>query len=262
MRLKGKVAIITGAGRGLGRAFSLALAKEGCHCAIVDIDKTVADKVSKEVQSFGCNAISIEADVSNSDDVKQMINKVVDKLGEVDILINNAGIFVFNDAKDLSDDDWNKTIDINLKGTFLCCKHVLKSMRKNKGGKIINIASLSGKAGVPGMIAYCASKAGVISLTKTLAIEWAKYNININTLIPGFTMTEGNIMAWRDNPEGFKRYMKRIPLSRAAQPEEIAKAAIFLASNDSDYLTGQELIIDGGTFALHPAYDVPRDTEE
>ena len=258
MRLSGKVVIVTGAGRGIGRAISLAFAEEGCDCAVVDIDTTAADKVVNEIKLLGRRAVVIKADVSKNADVEWMVKEVIEKLGVVDILVNNAGIFVFANAEDLSEEEWDRTMDINLKGTFLCSKAVGKTMIRRKCGKIINVASLAGKAGVPRMVVYCASKAGVISLTKTLAIEWAKYNINVNAIIPGITTTEGNIRAWRDNSEGYERYKGRIPLARAAEPEEIAKAAVFLASSDSDYMTGQVLIIDGGIIALHPGYQVPR----
>lgn len=258
MSLRGKVAVVTGAGRGIGKAISLALAREGCDCAVVDIRSKAADKVASEIKVLKRRAVFIRTDVSKGVDVERMVEEVMEKLGRIDVLVNNAGIFEFANTEDLSEEDWDRTIDVNLKGSFLCSKAVGKIMIKQKCGKIINVASLAGKAGVPRMAAYCASKAGIISLTKTLAVEWAKYNINVNAISPGMTKTKGNIRAWRDNTEDYKRYLKRIPLARAAEPEEIARAVVFLAASDSDYMTGQELIIDGGIIALHPGYPVPR----
>ena len=229
MRLKGKVAIITGAGRGLGRAFSLALAKEGCHCAIVDIDKTVADKVNKEVQSFGCNAITIEADVSNNDDVKRMINKVVNKLGEVDILINNAGILRDKTIIKMEESNWDIVLDVHLKGTFACTRAAARVMKEQGiGGRIINTISAAGLLGNFGQSNYGSAKAGIVGFTINAAIELERYNINVNCIAP-MALTR----------------MKSLVVTEEMSPERITPMVLFLASDKGKHITGHIIGIHG-----------------
>lgn len=251
MRLEGKVAIVTGAGQGIGEAIAYTLAKEGASIVVADINIESATKVADEIISQGGKAEPIRADVSNVKEVNKLIEQTVQKYRKIDILVNNAGIAKLTLALELSEDEWDKTIDVNLKGQLLCSQAAVKYMINQKYGKIVNIASGGGHAAIPGLTAYGASKAGIIQLTRTLAVEWGKYNININAVSPGLTMTPLAESTMKDNPD-FLKGIERIPLQRLAKPEDIANVVLFLASSESDYITGQTIIVDGGALAVHP----------
>lgn len=250
MKLKNKVALITGASRGIGRATALLFAKEGAN---IILDYHVSDyepralenanKVVKEIEKLGTNIIKIEADVSNELDVKKMINIAIKKFGRIDILVNNAGVVFDIPITKRSLEQWRRTIDTNLLGTYLCSKYVSQYMLKNNYGKIVNMSSTNAINNFsPESVDYDASKAGIITLTKDFAKALAP-KIQVNAIAPGWVDTDMN----KDLPKSFiKEETNKIYLKRFAKPEEIAKAILFLASSDADYITGSVLVVDGG----------------
>lgn len=243
MKLEGKVALITGAGRGIGKAIAMSFAKEGADIAIWDVNTADAENTAKEIELLGRKAIGLQVDVTNFKLVEEGLNKILDKLGKVDILINNAGITKDNLLLRMSDMEWDAVLSVNLKGTFNCTKAVSRPMIKQRYGKIVNIASIIGIIGNPGQANYSASKAGIIALTKTAAKELGSRNINVNAVAPGFIQTDMTAKL----PEEIKQKMlSAIPLGKFGQPEEVAQVCLFLASEDSSYITGQTIVIDGG----------------
>ena len=251
MRLEGQVAIVTGAGQGIGQAIALTLAKEGAAVVVNDINLESAKKVTDEIKSQGGKAVPIKADVSNKEKVNSLVEQTLDNFKRIDILVNNAGTAKLTPTVELTEAEWDSTIDVDLKGQFLCSQAVAKHMIKQKRGKIVNIASLAAHIGTPGLVAYSASKGGVLQLTKVLAVEWGKHNITVNAVSPGLTMTELVKAVFKERPDVFEG-VERIPLKRLAMPEDIANAVLFLASSESDYITGQVIIVDGGTTVIHP----------
>jgi NAD(P)-dependent dehydrogenase (short-subunit alcohol dehydrogenase family) len=246
MRLENKKALVTGGGRGIGRAIALTFAKEGADVAIAEIDLTSAEKVVTEVRSTGCRSMATRTDVSNRNEIEEMVHAVEREFGRIDILVNNAGINMVSRSEDLSEQNWDKALNINLKAIFLCSQAVCKQMVKQNGGKIINIASIYGLSGYPERAAYCTSKAGVISLTQTLACEWARYGINVNAIAPGLIKTEMVRDLIRRGIFDEKTVAARSPMGRLGEPEEIANAALFLASDESNFVNGHTLVVDGG----------------
>ena len=242
MRLKNKVALITGSGSGIGEATVLKFSEEGAKVVINDINKDNANKLAEKLKAKGCEVLVCIADVCNKSDVEKMIKQVLDKFGRLDILVNNAGINRDSFVKKMSEEQWDRVIDINLKGTFLCAQAALVPMMEQMSGRIINTASI-GALGNIGQANYSASKAGVIGLTKTLALEGARYNINVNCVSPGATNTA---MTAGMPPEIAENVKKKIPLRRFAEPKEIADMHLFLASEESSYITGQVIFVDGG----------------
>ncbi len=251
MRLEGEVAIVTGAGQGIGEAIAHTLAKEGASIAVADINIRAASKVADEIKSQGGKAEPIEVDVSDVEEVGSMVEKALASFRRIDILVNNAGVAKLIPALELSEDEWDRTLNTNLKGQFFCSQAVAKHMTKKKRGKIINIASLGAHVCTPGLAHNCASKGGVAQLTRALAVEWGPYNITVNTVTPGMTMTAMVEDAWKRNPD-FVSGLDRIPLQRPAKPGDIANAVLFLASQEADYISGEEIIVDGGTLSVHP----------
>ncbi len=244
MELRGKVAVVTGSGRGIGRAIALAFAKEGARVAVNCLHKENAEKVVKEIKKSGGDAIAVSGDVSSAKDVKKIFDAAVKKFRRVDILVNNAGIVHFDPLLKMSEKQWDRILDVNLKGCFLCSQAAARIMVKQKSGKIINISSIAGKIGFPQLAHYCASKGGIIELTREMALELAP-NITVNAIGPGVIetdMTKG-LLAHRKSREGL---LQQIPLGRTGRPEDIAGVAVFLASNDADYITGQTIFADGG----------------
>ena len=244
MNLTGKCAVVTGASRGIGRAIALELASQGAKVVVnYSGSEQKALQVVDEIKANGGEAIVVQANVSDSVSVQQLMKAAVDTYGSLDILVNNAGITRDNLLMRMKDDEWDDVINTNLKGVFLCTKAVTRQMMKQRAGRIINISSIVGVAGNPGQANYVAAKAGVIGLTKTTAQELATRNILVNAIAPGFITTE-----MTDNlPEELKEAMlKQIPLAKLGQPEDIAKAVAFLASDNANYITGQTLHIDGG----------------
>ena len=242
MKLKDKVALITGGGSGIGEATVLRFSEEGAKIVINDVDVDNANSVAEKVKAKGCDVMVCIADVCKKSDVEDMIKKTLKKFGRLDILVNNAGINRDSFAKKMSEEQWDKVIDINLKGTFLCAQAALGPMMEQKSGRIINTASI-GALGNIGQANYSASKAGVIGLTKTLALEAARYNIKVNCVSPGATNTA---MTANMPEEIIKMVTAKIPLGRFAEPKDIANVHLFLASEESSYITGQVIFVDGG----------------
>lgn len=239
MLLDGKVAIVTGAGKGIGKSIALALAEEGANIAAVDINLQDVETVSNEIIQSGFVSTAISCDISRVQDIENMISTVVDRFGKIDILVNNAGIAKNMPIEDISEDEWDRVIDVNLKGTFFCSKLAFIEMKKTGGGRIINMASISGERG--GRFAgvnYSASKAGVIVMTKCFALRGGEVNINVNAVAPGVVDTEMT--------RQLGTVVTDVPLGRPAKPEEIADAVVFLASDKSSYITGSVLDVNGG----------------
>jgi len=244
MELKGKVAIVTGSGQGIGKASALALAKKGCNLVICDItDKTY--ETVKEIEALGAKAIAVKTDVSNRKQVDDMVKTALTKFGRIDILINNSGIYPNKNLIDMTEEEWDKVINVNLKGTFNCTKAALPTMIKQKYGKIVNIASIAGTTvGYLGLTHYCASKAAILGFTKAAALELAQFGINVNAIAPGPVETPGMNTAL--NGGSLEPIIQTIPIKRLAQPTDIANLVIFLASDESSNITGQCIISDGG----------------
>lgn len=244
MTLNNKISLVTGGTRGIGREVALALAKEGSDVAIsYTSNEELALNIVEEIKNLGVNSIAVEANVANNDDVVNMIKTVEEKLGTIDILVNNAGITKDNILIKMSEEDWDSVLDVNLKGVFLCSKAIARAMMKKRYGKIINISSVVGINGNPGQSNYSASKAGVIGFTKSIAKELASRGIRINAIAPGFIETD---MTNALKDEIKNEMMKNIPLNSFGQPKDIAHLALFLASEKSDYITGEVIKVDGG----------------
>lgn len=243
-KLEGKVAVVTGASRGIGRSIALKLADEGAKVVVnYSGSQAKAEEVVAAIQENGGEAIAVQASVSKTEEVSALMDAAVKTFGSLDILVNNAGITRDNLLMRMKEDEWDDVLDTNLKGVFLCTKAVTRQMMKQRAGRIINISSIVGVAGNAGQANYVAAKAGVIGLTKTTAKELASRNILVNAIAPGFIETEMT----EQLPEDIKQSMlTQIPLAKLGQPEDIAKAVAFLASDDANYMTGQTLHIDGG----------------
>jgi 3-oxoacyl-[acyl-carrier protein] reductase len=251
MDLKEKVVIITGARRGMGRSHALVLAKAGAKVVVSDVSEEDCQKVVKEIEKNGGEALAVKCDVSKKEEVDSLVKKTIERFGKVDILVNNAGICQFRSFLELTEEDWDRTLDVNLKGYFLCAQAAAKEMVKKKRGKIINIASIAaGQVGIgfPALAHYSASKGGIIALTETLAVELAPYNIRVNAIAPGMIETP-MIAPVKKSPGQEKEVLKRIPLGRTGTPEEVSNLVLFLASDASSYITGSTVIIDGGWMA-------------
>jgi len=243
--LKDKIAIVTGAGQGIGRAIALSLAEHGAHVAVIDINSEAAQRVAAEIQGLGQRAAALTADVADEQQVRAMVDAAVSFFGRIDILVNNAGIVQTGPLTEISAAAWDKVMAVNLKGVFLCCKAVFPIMMAQRSGKIINIASVAGKrgGGLLGNSCYAASKGGVIAFTKALAREGGPYNINVNAVTPALTdteMTSGLTMEQRE------AIIKMMPLGRAGRPQDIANAVCFLASDYAAFITGEIMDVDGG----------------
>ena len=240
--LTGKVALVTGSGSGIGSAIASAFAAKGATVGVIDINEKIA---KAKADTLGNGAKSFVCDVSNPDSAEKVIADAVKAFGRIDIMVNSAGIVQLAPADELPRDYWQQTIAVNLSGTFFMSQAAGKAMIKaGRGGKIINMASQAGTVAIDQHVSYCASKFGVIGLSKVLAAEWGKYGINVNTLSPTVVLTDLGKKAW-DNPKG-EALKARIPAGRFALPEEVAAAAVFLASNGADMITGADLLIDGG----------------
>lgn len=249
--LKNKVALVTGARRGMGRTHALALAEQGAKVAITDIDANECMPVVEEIKSKGGEAICLKMDVSNVAEVNQVFDEVIKQFGRLDIMVNNAGIYQPKPALEITEEDWDKMIDIDLKGVFLCAQRAAKEMAKNKWGRIINIASIASGGvgiGISGGAHYTAAKGGVIGLTETLAVEWAPLGINVNAIGPGAIDTP-MVSAAQIPEEAMKAMMTGVPLKRIGRPEEVSAMVVFLASEESSYVTGATFYVDGGWLA-------------
>lgn len=245
MDLKNKVAIITGSRRGIGKAIALAFAKAGANVVVSDINLDDCNKVVEKIKAIGKKGLAVKADVSNPEDVSKMINLTTEKFGKVNILVNNAGIYMQKSLTDVTEQDFDRILDINLKGVFLCSKAAVPEMIKQGKGKIINITSIAGQVGFANSSAYCASKGAIINITRELALELAQYKINVNAIGPGVIETDMTKDLLEDKAIK-ETLLANIPLNRIGEPEDIANAALFLASDNSDYITGITLFVDGG----------------
>ena len=243
MRLKDKVAFITGGARGIGKAIALSFAREGADIVIGDVNLEQAQVTCSEIEALGRKSLALAIDVTDFAKTEDAVNKILDKFTKVDILVNNAGITKDNLILRMSQQEWDAVLNVNLKGAFNCIKAVSKPMIKARQGKIINIASIIGLIGNPGQANYSASKAGLIALTKTVAKELASRNINANAIAPVFIQTE---MTAKLSEEVRQKLQEAIPLCKLGTPEDVAKACLFLASSDADYITGQTIVVDGG----------------
>lgn len=243
MLLKGKVGLITGGARGIGKETAVLFAREGADIAICDINDESIQMTVKDVESLGVRAIGLKVDVTNYAQVEDMAGKVLDKFSKIDILINNAGITRDNLLLRMKEEDWDAVLNVNLKGTFNCTKAVSKAMIKQRSGKIINIASIIGIMGNAGQANYAASKGGIISFTKSMAKELASRSINVNAIAPGFIKTD---MTAKLSEELQSAMLKMIPLGRLGDPSDVAKLALFLAGDNSNYITGEVIKVDGG----------------
>lgn len=244
MNLEGKIALVTGASRGIGSEIALELARQGADVAVnFSGSEAKANEVVDEIKTLGRDAFAVKCDVSNAAQVALMVKETVERFGKLDILVNNAGITKDNLIMRMKEEEWDDVININLKGVFLCSKAVTRQMMKQRMGRIINIASIVGVSGNPGQANYVAAKAGVIGLTKTTAKELASRNITVNAVAPGFISTD---MTDKLSEEVKAEMLKQIPLARLGEPKDIAKVTAFLASDDASYITGQTLHINGG----------------
>lgn len=245
MKLEGKVALVTGAAQGIGKAVALLLARNGADIVVSDINLEKAGETAREIEATGRRAMPIKVDVANSGDVERMVQTILEQFGQIDILINNAGIARDKLILRMTEEDWDAVLDINLKGTFNCTKAVVKHMSKQRSGKIVNIASVVGEMGNAGQANYSASKAGVIGFTKTIAREFAQRGINVNAIAPGYIQTPMTEAL----PEKAKDELKRmIPMERLGQPEDVAGAVLFLVSEAASYITGHVLNVNGGIY--------------
>ncbi|MDY6844752.1 MAG: 3-oxoacyl-ACP reductase family protein [Thermodesulfobacteriota bacterium] len=248
MLLTDKVAIITGGGKGIGRSIALEYAKEGADIVICGRTLERPMNVSDEIKALGRRALALVTDIRKKDEVDRLIEQTIQEFGKIDILVNNASWNVLRPIHDLREDGWDKIIDTNLKGYFLCSQAAGTVMMNQRSGKIINLTSGAGVKASAGMGAYSVAKAGVIMLTQVLAKEWAPFNINVNAIGPGLVKTDFSKPLW-SNPDVEKKVAAGIPLGRIPEPEEIVGTAVFLASDASSFITGQTIFVDGGSLA-------------
>lgn len=251
MRLKGKIALITGAGSGIGQATAILFAQEGADVVATNLELAEAEETVEAVKKIGRRAIAIAADISQPDEAYAMVDRAINAFGGINILVNNAGVGVVpSPTFELRDmEAWDRVMAINVRATFICSQRVAHWMTTHHGGKIINVASQTGIAGNPNINAYGPSKAAVINMTRSLAVEWAKYRINVNCVAPCWTRTRRLEKAMEKGIASLAEIQRRCPMGRPAEPEEVAKAILFLASDDADFITGITLPVDGGWLA-------------
>lgn len=248
MRLQDKVAIITGSGSGIGRGIAEVFAKEGAKVVLADWSQEAGEETLEILRSSGAETIFVKTDVSKADDVNGMIETCLEKFGRIDILINNAGIVRFGPLEETSEEDWDAVLDVNLKSVFLASKRAIPEMLKQEKGKIINVSSIAGLVGFEGAGAYCASKGGMIALTREMALEYAKHRINVNCIAPGVIKTNMTKDMLSDSAQK-SFFEESTPYPRMGEPQDIAFAAVYLSSEESDFVNGHVLVVDGGWVA-------------
>ncbi|MBI3978604.1 MAG: SDR family oxidoreductase [Chloroflexi bacterium] len=252
MRLRGKIGLITGAGSGIGRETALLFAREGAAVLAADLRLEAAQATVDEIRAAGGKGAAIRVNVAGAADVRRMVEEGLALFGQIDVLVNNAGIGHVGTLAETTDDDWDRLMDVNLKGVFLCCRHVLPHMLAAGGGVVVNVASAAGLVGVERRVAYCASKGGVVALTKAIAVDYVRDGIRVNCVCPGTVYTpfvEGYLHRYPDRDAALKMLNERQPMGRMAAPREIADAILFLASDESRFVTGTALVVDGGLTA-------------
>ncbi len=247
-QLNNKKALVTGASRGLGRAIALALADAGADVALASRSLDVLSQVATEIQAKNRDGFAVEVDVAESESVEKMVGAVLERFGRIDVLVNCAGVAWTERIVDMNDGTWDWILKTNLYGTFYCCRQVGQVMIRQKAGSIINLASVAGVKGPPSLGAYAASKGGVMALTKVLALEMVRHNVRVNAIAPGYFRTDMNAVAL-DDPEIGPKIVKRIPMRRPGNPEEVGPLAVFLASDDASFITGEVYSISGGETA-------------
>lgn len=248
MRLTDKVAIITGAGSGIGEVTAHLFAREGAAVMVADINVEAAQKVAEAIQAEGGRAASVRADVTSEENAAAMTQATLTSFGRVDILFNNAGNEGFGSVVNIELDMWERIFAVHVRGTFLCSKYAIPAMIEGgRGGAVINVSSVAGLVGIPNMAAYCAAKGAIVNLTRAMAVDFAAQKIRVNCIAPGTTMTPlGQRLIANDTPERLAQRLSRYPMGRFGQPDEIARSVLFLASDDSSYATGMCLTVDGG----------------
>ena len=247
-KLDGKVAIVTGSAGGLGKAMAVSLAQAGADVVVTDLSFDKVRETSQEIEKLGRKCIPVKTDVTNSDDVDSLIQKTMDHFGGIDILINNVGMAIVKDILNTSLEEWRRQIDANLTSAYLCCRAAGKHMLEKSSGKVVNVASVAGVRGKWKMCGYGAAKGGVVQLTRTLAIEWARYNVMVNCIVPGIFYTNAT-KSVLDNEKMREMRLRKVPLKKYGKPEDIGPLAVFLSSKASDFITGAVIPIDGGELA-------------
>lgn len=242
--LTGKVALVTGGSKGLGRSIANALARAGAHVAITSRTRSDLDKAATDLRQYGREVLSIPSDVADEGSIRTMVQQVIERFGQIDVLVNNAGVEGLGAIAEMDAQHWDHVLEINLRGPMLCCKHVGPHMIHRRQGKVINVASVGASRAVRYIGAYAASKAGLVQLTRTLALEWVRHNIQVNALCPGYFLTSINEEFFAS--DAGRRMITQLPMGRVAEPGEIEGAAVFLASSATSYVTGATLYVDGG----------------
>ena len=251
MRLDGKVAVVTGAGSGLGRAIAIAIAEAGADCVCTELPERMQalEPVCAEIERLGRRGLALPLRLPDLASIDSLLARVIEQAGTIDVLVNNAGVNIPRDALDVTEEDWDRVLDVNLKGSFFMSQRVGRTMKERGGGKIVNIVSQNGVVGYYKRAAYCSSKAGLVNLTRVLALEWAPFRINVNAVGPTFILTPLTQSTF-DDPVMREDLLRRIPLGRVGQPEDVVGAVVFLASPAADLVTGHTLLVDGGWTAV------------
>jgi NAD(P)-dependent dehydrogenase (short-subunit alcohol dehydrogenase family) len=245
MRLKDKVAIVTGAGQGIGKAIALGLAKEGCSVIVNDINEQTGQQTTQEIQDLGRKAVFVQGDVSKIETAYKLRDVALEEFGRIDILVNNAGIMISGLVVDYSEEDWDRIFAVNAKSVFLMCKVIGKVMIDQRYGKIVNVASIGAKDGDRYQAAYAATKAAVMNFSRAFSKEVAQYGINVNSICPGFVDTEMGKVNLAD-PEKRKKFIERTPKGRVSVPEDMVGLTVFLCTDESEFIVGQAINVDGG----------------